>query len=51
VIGRGGLIVVATYNERENIEPLMTWILENASGCRVLVIHDSSPDGTGECVR
>jgi dolichol-phosphate mannosyltransferase len=44
----GTLVVVATYNERENIEPLVTQILAHAPGTNVLVIDDSSPDGTGE---
>jgi dolichol-phosphate mannosyltransferase len=49
VISDHSLVVVATYNERENIEALVTQIPDNAGGCRVLVIDDSSPDGTGEC--
>jgi dolichol-phosphate mannosyltransferase len=50
-IGTGTLVVVATYNERENIEALVTQILDNAPGCNVLVIDDSSPDRTGDVVR
>jgi dolichol-phosphate mannosyltransferase len=48
--GDGALVVVATYNERENIEALLTQILEHAGGVKVLVIDDSSPDGTGALV-
>lgn len=51
MIGDGTLVVVATYNERENIEALLTQVLENAPGVRILVIDDSSPDGTGDLVR
>ena len=51
MIGDHTLVVVATYNERENIEALVTQILENAGGCKVLVIDDSSPDGTGQIAR
>lgn len=40
------LVVVATYNERENVEALLTQILDNAPECHVLVIDDNSPDGT-----
>jgi dolichol-phosphate mannosyltransferase len=47
VTGDRTLVVVATYNERENIEALVTQILEHAGGCNVLVIDDNSPDGTG----
>ena len=49
--GDGTLVVVATYNERENIEPLLTQVLAQAPGCRVLVVDDNSPDGTGEIAR
>lgn len=51
MIGDRTLVVVATYNERENIEALVTQILDNAGGCHVLVIDDSSPDGTGVIAR
>jgi dolichol-phosphate mannosyltransferase len=40
------LVMVATYNERHNLEPLLTRIW-NAVDVDVLVIDDSSPDGTG----
>jgi glycosyltransferase involved in cell wall biosynthesis len=51
VTGDGTLVVVATYDERENIGPLLTQVLENAPGCHALVVDDNSPDGTGEEVR
>ena len=50
VVGSGALIVIATYNERENIGPLLANVLECAPGCHVLVVDDSSPDGTSEVV-
>ena len=38
-----------TYNERENLEPMVAALLERLGpDDRVLVIDDSSPDGTGE---
>src|SRR4051794_1258147 len=40
-------IVVPTYNEAENLEPLVGAILEAAGDVRILVVDDSSPDGTG----
>jgi dolichol-phosphate mannosyltransferase len=43
------VICLPTYNERENLEPMVRTLgalLED--GDRVLVIDDSSPDGTGE---
>jgi dolichol-phosphate mannosyltransferase len=40
------LVVVPTYNERENLAPLLDGVLAHA-GTRVLVMDDRSPDGTG----
>jgi len=40
------LVVIPTYNERENLERLVHELLEHA-GCRVMVVDDQSPDGTG----
>jgi len=42
------LVVVPTYNERENIERIIEAVA--AQGCDVLVIDDGSPDGTGDLV-
>jgi len=41
------LVIVPTYNERDNIAPLIERLLEH-DGVRVLVVDDQSPDGTGE---
>jgi dolichol-phosphate mannosyltransferase len=43
--------VVPTYNERENIGPLVCGILEQGPGIDVWVADDGSPDGTAEAVR
>ncbi|MEO0180540.1 MAG: polyprenol monophosphomannose synthase [candidate division WOR-3 bacterium] len=43
------LIIVPTYNERENIEKFINRVLEK--GVDVLVIDDASPDGTAELVK
>jgi dolichol-phosphate mannosyltransferase len=40
------VVCVPTYNERENVEPMVRALGEHR--VRVLVIDDSSPDGTGE---
>jgi dolichol-phosphate mannosyltransferase len=40
------VVCLPTYNERENIEPMLR-VLGN-KGVHVLVIDDASPDGTGE---
>jgi dolichol-phosphate mannosyltransferase len=39
-------VVIATYNERENLAELVAQILQNP-GYRVIVVDDNSPDGTG----
>jgi dolichol-phosphate mannosyltransferase len=39
-------VCLPTYNERENLEPMLRALAP--LGVRVLVIDDSSPDGTGE---
>src|SRR3954452_24124047 len=42
-------VLVPTYNERTNIEPMMRALAGVLrEGDRVLVIDDDSPDGTGE---
>jgi dolichol-phosphate mannosyltransferase len=42
-------VCLPTYNERENLEPMVTALLEHlGEDDSVLVIDDSSPDGTGE---
>jgi dolichol-phosphate mannosyltransferase len=39
-------VCLPTYNERENLEPMLRALA--TLGVRVLVIDDNSPDGTGE---
>ncbi len=39
-------IVIATYNERENLGALASVILQH-DGYRIIVVDDDSPDGTG----
>jgi len=41
------LVVVPTYNERENLPVLAAGVLKHA-GFRLLVVDDGSPDGTGQ---
>lgn len=43
--------VLPTYNERDNIAPLIKGVLTNAVTAHlVLVVDDNSPDGTGQVV-
>lgn len=42
------LVILPTYNERENLETLAHRILAEAGDVHILVVDDNSPDGTGE---
>lgn len=45
-------VVIPTYNEKENIAPLVEGVEKaGVSGVSILFVDDSSPDGTGEEVR
>ena len=48
VVGQGVLVVIPTYQERLNIERILTRLRASAPGADVLVVDDASPDGTGE---
>jgi dolichol-phosphate mannosyltransferase len=41
------LVIVPTYNERENIEPIIERLHASVPDAHVLVVDDGSPDGTG----
>lgn len=45
-----GLVVVPTYNERQNVARLIYNVLAQDSRLDVLVVDDGSPDGTGALV-
>jgi dolichol-phosphate mannosyltransferase len=40
------LVVLPTYNEIENVEPMLRTLRKVAPQCDVLVVDDASPDGT-----
>ena len=42
------LVVVPTYNERENVSAIVEGIQQFAPEAHVLIVDDNSPDGTGE---
>lgn len=44
------LVIIPTYNERENIEKLIPAICDLKLNADVLVVDDNSPDGTAQCV-
>ena len=42
------LIVIPTYNEKDNIENIVEAVLEVEPSLEILVVDDNSPDGTGQ---
>jgi dolichol-phosphate mannosyltransferase len=47
-IGAGAWVVLPTFNERENLAAIAAAILAALPGATLLVVDDSSPDGTGD---
>ena len=45
------LVIIPTYNEKENIEAIITAVMELPIEYHVLVIDDGSPDGTATIVK
>jgi dolichol-phosphate mannosyltransferase len=45
------LVIIPTYNEKDNIVPIINAVLKLGIEYHVLVVDDGSPDGTGELVR
>ncbi len=43
-----GIVIIPTYNERENVPRIVPMVLEQDARLDVLVIDDASPDGTGQ---
>jgi dolichol-phosphate mannosyltransferase len=41
------IVVIPTYNERDNIEKLVLAVLAQNENIHVLIVDDNSPDGTG----
>jgi len=44
------LVVVPTYNERDNLPKMVARLLALPDGVEILVVDDGSPDGTGKWV-
>ena len=42
------LVIIPTYNEKENIEKIVPEILEKDPSIDILIVDDNSPDGTGK---
>lgn len=44
------LVIIPTYNEKENISKIIPQVLTQDQGIEILVVDDNSPDGTGKLV-
>ena len=45
------VIIIPTYNEKENIEKIIRKVFTLPEGFHILVIDDGSPDGTADIVK
>lgn len=45
------LVIIPTYNERENVEEMVHTVMQLEYPFCLLVVDDGSPDGTGEIVK
>lgn len=45
------LVIIPTYNERENIQAIVPAVFAQGLGVHILVVDDNSPDGTANAVR
>lgn len=45
------IVIIPTYNERENIESIILAVFGQAEPFHVLIVDDGSPDGTAQIVR
>lgn len=48
--GQRALVIVPTYNERENVAKIIDAVLSQDPRLSVLIVDDGSPDGTGAIV-
>jgi dolichol-phosphate mannosyltransferase len=44
------LVIIPTYNEKENIEAIIRAVFSQENNFDILIVDDSSPDGTAEIV-
>ncbi|MFP4557478.1 MAG: polyprenol monophosphomannose synthase [Bacteroidales bacterium] len=45
------LVVIPTYNEKDNIEPMVRKVLSLSGNFHLLIIDDGSPDGTSTIIK
>jgi dolichol-phosphate mannosyltransferase len=45
------LVIIPTYNEKENIEKILRFVFNLPKAFHVLIIEDNSPDGTADIIK
>ena len=45
------LVIIPTYNEKENIEKIIRYVFNLPMAFEILVVEDNSPDGTADIVK
>ena len=45
------LVIIPTYNEKENIEKIIRFVYSLPKAFHVLIVEDNSPDGTADIIR
>ncbi len=45
------LVIIPTYNEKENIEKIVRKVFSLAGAYHLLIVDDGSPDGTGDIIK
>ncbi len=45
------LVIIPTYNEKENIEAIIRKVMSLEGGFNILIVEDNSPDGTADIVK
>ena len=44
------LVVIPTYDERDNVTPMSEAVLQQGEDFEILFVDDGSPDGTGDVI-
>ncbi|WP_394655990.1 polyprenol monophosphomannose synthase [Halosquirtibacter laminarini] len=47
---KDSIVIIPTYNEKENIEKMIRYVMNLEHDFHILIIDDGSPDGTGQIV-
>lgn len=45
------LVIIPTYNEKENIEKIIRFVFDLPKDFHILIVEDNSPDGTADIVK